>query len=97
MPKTIKDTVDDIVTELAKDERIVELYAEWNKANREKLSVYYDKKMPDIPLEENKEFRDIKNAVIRSAVLMMKVEQQGQSRYRSTAMSALSLFSLPKR
>ena len=79
MPKNVKDTVDSIVAELAKDERIAELYAEWNKANREKLSVYYDKKKPDIPLEENKEFRDIKNAVIRSAVLMMKAEQQGQS------------------
>ncbi len=77
-PKNIKQTVDSIVAELAKDERISELYSEWNKANREKLSVYYDKKSPDIPLEENKEFRDIKNAVIRSAVLIMKAEQQGQ-------------------
>ena len=78
LPKNIKQTVDDIVAELAKDERIAELYAEWNKANREKLSVYYDKKKLDIPLEDNKEFRDIKNAVIRSAVLMMKAEQHGQ-------------------
>lgn len=78
LPKNIKQMVDDIVAEFAKDERIAELYAEWNKANREKLSVYYDKKKPDIPLEENKEFRDIKNSVIRSAVLMMKTEQQGQ-------------------
>lgn len=78
LPKNIKQTVDAIVAEFAKDERIAELYAEWNKANREKLSVYYDKKRPDIPLEENKEFRDIKNAVIRSAVLMMKTEHQGQ-------------------
>lgn len=79
LPQSIKQTVDEIVAELAKDERIAELYAEWNKANREKLSVYYDKKKPDIPLEENKEFRDIKNAVIRSAVLMMTAEQHGQS------------------
>lgn len=78
LPKNIKQTVDSIVTELAKDKRIAELYAEWNKANREKLSVYYDKKKLDIPLEDNKEFRDIKNAVIRSAVLMMKTEQQEQ-------------------
>lgn len=78
LPKNIKQTVDSIVAELAKDERIAELYYEWNKANREKLSVYYDKKKPDIPLEENKEFRNIKNAVIRSAVLMMKTEQQRQ-------------------
>lgn len=78
LPKNIKQTVDNIVAELAKDDRIAELYAEWNKANREKLSVYYDKKTPDVPLEENKEFRDIKNVVIRSAILIMKAEQQGQ-------------------
>lgn len=78
LPKNIKQTVDSIVAELAKNDRIAELYAEWNKANHEKLSVYYDKEKPDIPLEDNKEFRSIKNAVIRSAVLMMKAEQQGQ-------------------
>ena len=54
------------------------MYAEWNKTNREKLSVYYDKPKPDIPLENNREFRDIKNAVIRSAVLMLQSEQQKQ-------------------
>lgn len=79
LPKNIKKTVDSIVAELAKDERIAELYYEWNKANREKLSVYYDKKKPDIPLEENKEFRDIKNAVIRSAVLIMQNEHSVQT------------------
>ena len=89
LPKNIKQTVDDIVAALAKDERIAELYAEWNKANREKLSVYYDKKKPDILLEENKEFRDIKNAVIRSAVLMMKAEEQGQSISANGSVSTL--------
>lgn len=79
LPKNIKQTVDNIVAELAKDDRIAELYAEWNKANREKLSVYYDKKKPDIPLEENKEFRDIKNAVIRSAVLITQNENSVQA------------------
>ena len=79
LPKSIKQTVDAIVAELAKDKRIAELYAEWNKANREKLSVYYDKKKPDIPLEENKEFRDVKNAVIRSAVLIMQNEHSVQA------------------
>ena len=79
LPKNMKQTVDAIVAELAKDERIAELYAEWNKANREKLSVYYDKPKSDIPLEENKEFRDIKNAVLRSAVLMMQTSVSLQS------------------
>lgn len=79
LPKNIKQTVNCIVAELAKDERIAELYSEWNKANREKLSVYYDKKKTDIPLEDNKEFRNIKNAVIRSAVLMMRTESSAQA------------------
>lgn len=79
LPKNMKQTVNNIVAELAKDERIAELYAEWNKANREKLSVYYDKKKLDIPLEENKEFRDIKNAVIRSTVLIMQNEHSVQT------------------
>lgn len=79
LPKNIKQTVNDIVGELAKDERIAELYSAWNKANREKLSVYYDKKKPDIPLEKNKEFKDIKNAVIRSAVMIMQNEHSVQA------------------
>ena len=70
LPKAIKDTVNKIVRELSRDERIAELYSEWNKVNREKLSTYYDKPKPEIPLEENKEFRSIKNAVLKAVVSM---------------------------
>jgi len=72
LAKPIKETVDAIVAELAKDDRVADFYAEWNNINREKLSTYYDKPKPDIPLEENKEFRSIKNSVIKAAVQMMK-------------------------
>lgn len=91
LPKNIKQTVDSIVAELAKDDRIAELYVEWNKANREKLSVYYDRKKPDIPLEENQEFRSIKNAVIRSAVLMMKTEPLVQVETVNSSVSIIIL------
>ena len=70
LPKEIKETVNQIVAEFAKDEDVAELYAEWNKINREKLSLYYEKKEPDIPLELNKEFRSLKNDIIRAAVQM---------------------------
>ena len=70
LPKDIKETVNKIVAEFAKDEDVAELYAEWNKINREKLSLYYEKKEPDIPLEQNKEFRSLKNDIIRAAVQM---------------------------
>ena len=68
LPKDIKETVDSIVSELAKDKDIAKLYAKWNDINREKLSLYHEKKTADIPLEENKEFRSIKNIIVKAAV-----------------------------
>lgn len=68
LPKEVKQTVDEIVSILAKDKNIAELYKKWNEINREKLSLYHEKETPDIPLEDNKEFRIIKNVIIRSAV-----------------------------
>ena len=60
--------MDAIVRELAKDGRIADFYAEWNNINRQKLSIYHDKPDPDFPLENNKEFRSIKNAIIKAVV-----------------------------
>ena len=68
LPKEVKQMVDEIVSVLAKDKNIAELYKKWNEINREKLSHYHEKETPDIPLEDNKEFRSIKNVIIRSAV-----------------------------
>ncbi len=59
LPKEVKDTVNRIVAELAKDNGIARLNSEWNKVNREKLSLYFEKKGPDISLEDNTEFRSI--------------------------------------
>ena len=61
------------MTEIAKDDVIAKLNSEWNKINREKLSLYHEKKKPDIPLEDNPEFRSIKNIIVRSATLAMKI------------------------
>ena len=61
------------MVELGKDRDIARLNSEWNKVNREKLSLYHEKKKPDIPLEGNPEFRSIKNVIVRSAALAMKI------------------------
>jgi len=45
-------------------------YKEWNKVNREKLSLYYENKDPSVPLVNNKEFRSIKNMIIRAVMEM---------------------------
>lgn len=68
LPKEVKQTVDQIVAELAKSEGIAGLYKEWNKINREKLSLYREKKEPDLPLEDNPEFRSIKNKIIKAVL-----------------------------
>ena len=68
LQKDIKNMVDAIVRDLAKDKRIADFYAEWNNINRQKLSIYHDIPDPDIPLEDNKEFRSIKNAIIKAVL-----------------------------
>ncbi len=72
LPKPIKETVNNIVAELAKDENLSGLYSKWNEINKEKLSLYYDKEKPIIPLEDNKEFRSIKNYILKSVNLISK-------------------------
>ena len=55
---------------LAHEPNIEKLYEEWNKVNREKLSLYYENKDPTVPLVYNKEFRSIKNMIIRAIMEM---------------------------
>ena len=68
LPKTIKATVNEIVAHLSAEPAIEELYKEWNKVNREKLSLYYENKDPTVPLVDNKEFRSIKNMIIKAVL-----------------------------
>ena len=68
LPKQIKATVNEIVSQLSAEPSIEELYREWNKVNQEKLSLYYENKEPTVPLVDNKEFRSIKNMIIRAVI-----------------------------
>ncbi len=78
LPKSIKETVNNIVAELAKDKNLSKLYTKWNEINREKLSLYYDKEKPDIPLEDNKEFRSIKNYILKSVNLISQTTPENE-------------------
>ena len=73
LPKPTKDLVDKIIHEIAKDEGIAALYSKWNEINREKLSLYHEKETPDIPLEDNKEFRSIKNDLLRAFKILSQL------------------------
>ena len=79
LPKQIKATVNEIVAQLSTEPTIEELYKEWNKVNREKLSLYYENKDPTVPLVDNKEFRSIKNMIIRAVMEMPPEVEIAQS------------------
>ena len=70
-----KKLVDAIVAELAGDSRIRELYSLWYEQKGDVLRTYTNK-MPDrIPLEQEKEFRTIRNAVVQAA-LQLRLPQE---------------------
>lgn len=70
LPKKTKDTVNEILKEMMKDENLSALYDKWNEINNEKLSLYYNNKNKSIPIEDNKEFRSIKNKIIQAVLNM---------------------------
>lgn len=63
-----KKLVDEIMGELAKDERISALHDLWYEQREEVLKTYMDELPPRIPLAECPEFRPIQNTVIREAL-----------------------------
>ena len=64
----VKDLIDSIVDELAKDDRLASLYDLWYE-KREAVIQTYTKEMPErVPLSQNKEFKSIRNAVIQEAM-----------------------------
>ena len=70
LPKKTKDIVNEILKEMMKDNNLSALYDKWNEINNEKLSLYYDNKNKSIPIEDNKEFRSIKNKIIQAVLNM---------------------------
>ena len=63
-----KKLVDAIVAELAGDSRIQELYSLWYEQKEDVLRTYTNKMPERIPLEQEKEFRAIRNAVVQAAL-----------------------------
>lgn len=72
----VKAIVDSIVDELASDGRIKKLYDLWYEQKENTIRTYTDE-MPDrIPLAQNKEFKSIKNAVIKEAIKLIPNEDE---------------------
>ena len=70
LKKDLKQLVDRVVDELEKQPDVRQFYAEWN-ALRDRLEGYYkDSPREQLPLSKQKEFRAIKNLVIREALAL---------------------------
>lgn len=69
----VKDIVDAITEELAEDKRIQTLYDLWYEQREEVIRTYTQELPKRVPLAENKEFKSIKNMIIREAMHLKTV------------------------
>ena len=67
LDKDTKKLVDEIVKMIASDTRIAELYELWHKCRCETYRTYTDVMPEKISLEENEEFKSIRNEVVKMA------------------------------
>ena len=74
LPPATKRIVDAIVDELASDERVAEAYSLWQDMRDEVFSFYSKAKPARVSLSQQKEFKPVRNMVIREVVQVM--EQQ---------------------
>mgnify|MGYP007092385598 CR=1 FL=1 len=75
LPPATKRIVDAIVDELAGDERVAEAYSLWQDMRDEVFSFYSKAKPERVPLSQQKEFKPVRNMVIREVVQMMEQQQ----------------------
>ena len=81
LPPATKRIVDAIVDELASDERVAEAYSIWQDMRDEVFSFYSKAKPERVPLSQQKEFKPVRNMVIREVVQMMEQRQSENVEY----------------
>ena len=74
----VKAIVDSIVEELANDSRIKKLYDLWYEQKENTIRTYTDEVPDRIPLVDNKEFKSIKNAIIKEALKLIPNEDEAE-------------------
>ena len=70
LPPEVKKTVNDIFSELAKDENIRQLYEKWCDLERLKYKTYTQKEKELPALIDNKVFQPVRNMIIRTVLDM---------------------------
>ena len=88
----VKALVDSIVEELANDGRIKKLYAIWYEQKENTIRTYTDEIPDRIPLTQNKEFKSIKNAVIKEALKLNLTEDEVEKNENTDEEAVLNPF-----
>lgn len=70
LKRDVKDLIDQIVDELAKDSRVNAVYQAWGRWNDEVLLTYRKTVPPLPPLSQQPQFKSIKNMVIAEAMML---------------------------
>ena len=88
----VKALVDSIVDELANDGRIKKLYDLWYEQKENTIRTYTDEIPDRIPLAQNKEFKSIKNAIIKEALKLNLTEDEIEKSENTDEESVSSSF-----
>ena len=88
----VKAIVDSIVEELANDSRIKKLYDLWYEQKENTIRTYTDEIPERIPLAQNKEFKSIKNAIIKEALKLNLTEDEIEESENTDEESVSSSF-----
>jgi len=70
LPQEVKETVNSIFSELAKDDNIRQLYEKWCSLESLKYKTYTQKEKELPPLVDNKVFQPVRNMIIRTVLDM---------------------------
>lgn len=79
LPPDVKLTVDQIVEELAQDPRVANAYELWQQLREKVYSTYSKDLPPRIPLSAQKEFKSVRNMVIRETLRMSQELVQSEA------------------
>ena len=71
----VKNLIDNIVRELSADEGIAALYDLWYEQKEETIRTYTDEPPDRIPFVDNKEFKSIKNEIIKQALKLNLIQE----------------------
>jgi hypothetical protein len=76
LPPQLKRIVDEIVDELSQDERVASAYALWQEMQDEVYRTYSETLPEHLPLSRQKEFKPVRNMVIREALKLYEQDTE---------------------